>query len=318
MNCHRLSVQARYDSEISRDASMPEEKPILMNRPSADIHLEAATVRQLLEVDCPSLAEGTLSLVDEGWDNYTFRVGTRHAVRLPRREAAVALLANEQRWLPLLAPRLPLETPVPVHTGGTSRSFPWPWSVVEWVSGCTAEDHSFTPADVSLLSETLVALHQPASEAAPVNPYRGMPLRAKNEIVEVRLNRLGRRHEVDGARLAAVWREARDAPDAEQRVWLHGDLHPRNVVVRDGSLVGIIDWGDLNGGDAANDVACAWMLIEPAPLRREFLDVYGADEALVSRAKGWAVHIGLALVVSGEPRHVPMGRATLDRVLADT
>jgi aminoglycoside phosphotransferase (APT) family kinase protein len=230
-----------------------------MNYPMAEIHIEAATVRRLVELECPSLVEESLCLVDEGWDNFTYRVGKRHAVRLPRREAAVALLANEQYWLPLLAPRLPLETPVAVHVGKASNLFPWTWSVVKWIPGNTAENHGFRPADVSVLAETLVALHQPAPDAAPINPFRGVPVRAKNDIVGERLNRLGQRHEVDVGRVAGIWRETCDAPDAEQRVWLHGDLHPRNVVVRDGSLVGLIDWGDLNGGDASTDVACAWV-----------------------------------------------------------
>lgn len=295
---------------------MPEESTLL-NHPPAEIRVEAATVRRLLEVNLPSLANESICLVDEGWDNFTYRVGSTYAARLPRRELAVGLHLNEQRWLPILAPRLPLQVPVPVHNGRKSDLFPWPWSVVNWIPGTTAENHEFTSADISLLSQTLTALHQPAPPDAPMNRFRGVPLREKNEIVEERLNRFGQRQEVDGLRLADVWREALETADAEERVWLHGDLHPRNVVVRDDSLVGLIDWGDLNGGDAATDLACAWMLIEAASLRRELLNAYGAQEPLVSRAKGWAVHIGLALIDSGEPRHVPMGRAVMDRLLAD-
>jgi len=295
----------------------PERRASFLTYPQADIRVDAATVRRLLQFECPSLAEESICLVDEGWDNFMFRVGRQYAVRLPRREAAVALLVNEQHWLPVLAPRLPLETPVPVFVGKPSHLFPWPWSVVNWISGNTAENHCFATRDVSLLAETLVALHHPAPAEAPVNPFRGVPVRAKNGIVEERLNRLEQSHEVESRRVATIWRKACDAPDADQRVWLHGDLHPLNLVVRDGSIVGLLDWGDLNGGDAANDVACAWTLIDTAPLRQEFLEAYGAEKALVSRAKGWAVHIGLALVDSGEPRHVPMGRAALDRVFAD-
>lgn len=288
-----------------------------MNRPLAEIAVDVPMVRRLLEVECSSLAQESIRLVDEGWDNFTFRVGERHAVRLPRREVAVALLANEQRWLPLIAARIPLETPVSVYAGKASAGFPWPWSVVNWIPGSTAEHHAFRPADVSMLAETLTALHQPAAQAAPVNPFRGGPVHAKDDLVSERLNRLGRRCDVDGGRIAAIWREACDAPDAEQRVWLHGDLHPRNVVIRDGSLAGLIDWGDLNGGDASTDVACVWLVIDSAPLRQEFLNAYGADDALVCRARGWALHFGLALLDSGEHRHVPMGQAALNRVLAD-
>lgn len=288
-----------------------------MNHPAAEIRLDEGTVRRLLEIECPSLADDSISLVDEGWDNFTYHVGERHAVRLPRRELAVALLANEQRWLPLLAPRLPLETPVPIHVGKPSKLFPWPWSVVNWIPGNTAENHCFQPADVALLAKALLALHQPAPVEAPVNSFRGVSVRAKNDIFPERLFRVGRKHEIDLRPISTIWQEACNAPESEQRVWLHGDLHPRNVAIRDGSLVGLIDWGDLNGGDAAADLACVWTLIDGAALRREFIAIYGADEALVNRAKGWAVLIGLALIDSGEPRHVPIGRATLHRVLAD-
>jgi aminoglycoside phosphotransferase (APT) family kinase protein len=211
-----------------------------------------------------------------------------------------------------------LEVPVPVHVGKFSEWFPWPWSVVNWIEGNTAESHPFTTSDVATLAESLVALHQPAPEDAPVNPFRGVPLQTKNETTEQRLISLGQRTDIDASRLAPIWQEACAAPRAEHRVWLHGDLHPRNVVVRSGALVGLIDWGDLNGGDAATDVACIWMLIDSARYRREFLAAYSASEALVCRAKGWAVHLGLAHALSGEPRHVTIGLAALARVLADS
>jgi aminoglycoside phosphotransferase (APT) family kinase protein len=283
----------------------------------AEISLEAATVRLLLDAECPRLAGQPIHLVGEGWDSFTFRVGQQHAVRLPRRAAAVALLGNEQRWLPGLALRLPLAVPAPLHAGRPGEWFPWPWSVVNWIPGDTAECHGFSSADTALLAETLVALHQPAPDDAPVNPFRGVPLRSRNNMVGERLSRLAEHPGVDAPRLAAVWRAACGAPAEEERVWVHGDLHPRNVVVRDGALAGLIDWGDLHGGDAATDLACAWLLIDSAPRRREFLNACGAEEALVGRALGWAVSLGLALLDSGEPRHVPLGLATLERVTAD-
>lgn len=89
-------------------------------------------------------------------------------------------------------------------------------------------------------------------------------------------------------------------------------------MIRDESLVGIIDWGDLNGGDAATDIACAWMLFAGVRHRLQFLDAYGVTDDLVCRAKGWAVHLGLGLVESDEPRHIRLDALTLERVLADS
>jgi aminoglycoside phosphotransferase (APT) family kinase protein len=206
---------------------------------------------------------------------------------------------------------------VPIHFGQPSELFPWPWSVVKWIPGGTAEGYCFTAADAALLAEALLILHQPAPHDAPVNPYRGVPLRTKDAIVAERLERLRQHLAVDAERLEEIWRRAIGAPEAQQRAWMHGDLHPRNVVVRGGALTGLIDWGDLNGGDVAADVACAWMLIDSAPQRKQFLEAYGAPDDLVSRAQGWAIVIGLALADSGEPRHVPLGMATLSRIVAE-
>jgi aminoglycoside phosphotransferase (APT) family kinase protein len=291
-----------------------------LKHPPAEIQLDAETVRRLLDEQCPEFAGEPLQLVDEGWDNYTFLTGPshsgrNHAARLPRREAAVVLVANEQRWLPLLAPRLPLAVPAPIFAGRPSKLFPWPWSVVTWIPGTTAERHNFGSTDTRLLAETLLALHQPAPADAPENPFRGVPLAKRNDAFGERLHGLHQHPGVDTARLAAIWREACAAPPARERRWLHGDLHPRNIVIREGALVGIIDWGDLAGGDVATDLACGWLLLG-AERRREFLAAYGADEALVARAKGWAALMGLALLVSGESRHTPLGAKTLERVIS--
>lgn len=288
-----------------------------MTRPPAEIRIDVSLVRRLLQAECPALAGAPLHLVDEGWDNVTVRIGARHAARLPRRQVAVALLVNEQRWLPLLAERIPLAVPTPVHAGAAGPIFPWPWSVVRWVPGETADAHAFSFADAELLAQSLRALHQPAPDDAPVNPMRGLPLETRQELVDQRLRRLASTPGIDASRLRAIWDEARSVPHAAARLWIHGDLHPRNVLTRDGSLGGLIDWGDLNGGDAATDVACAWMLMDGADVRRRFLDAYRPPEYVVPRARGWAVHMGLALVDSGEARHVPMGLAALNRVVSD-
>jgi aminoglycoside phosphotransferase (APT) family kinase protein len=288
-----------------------------LSHPAAEVSIDAAGVRRLLERDDPDLAREPIRLVDEGWDNLTFRVGEDHAVRLPRRASAVALLLKEQRWLPVVARDLPLSVPMPVHAGTPTEEFPWPWSLVTWVPGESAEEHEFNPRDASLMAETLRTLHQAAPREAPVNPFRGVPLPARADAVETRLARYRSRADLGIRRLTAIWREGCSAPAAEATCWLHGDLHPRNVLVRDEALVGLIDWGDLAGGDVATDLACAWLLMEQPAVRRRFFAAYRASDEEVARARGWAVHIGLALVDSAEPRHVPLGLAALARVIAD-
>ncbi len=248
-------------------------------------------------------------MVDEGWDNLTYRAGSAYAVRIPRRRVAVDLLLNEHRWLPFIAPRLSVAVPRPVFPGVPSALFPWPWSVVEWVPGKTADQSPLPPGQAPRLAEFLLALHRPAPADAPSNPFRGVPLEGRQDVVEERLARL------DLNQLAHIWRTGIEAAPAEDSIWLHGDLHPRNVVVRDGTLAGIIDWGDVTAGDVATDLACAWMLFDSEAGGRAFLQAYEPSETSLIRAAAWAVNFATALLDSGEPRHVRIGAAVVRRLV---
>src|SRR5690606_13146483 len=121
---------------------------------------------------------------------------------------------NEQQWLPVLASRLPVEVPVSMHVGQPSDRFPWPWSVVNWVTGTTAEAHEFQSTDVALLAETLHALHQAAPRDAPVNPFRGVALKEKTPVFQARLDHLACHPGVDRAALTAIWQTAIQARPA--------------------------------------------------------------------------------------------------------
>ena len=160
--------------------------------PPAEVAIDACVVRRLLQEQHSDLMH--LALVDagEGWDNRLFRLGDDLAVRLPRRAASAALIEHEQRWLPLLAPRLPLPIPVPVRLGQPGCGFPWSWSVVRWFTGQSAalaplEDPSATAV---VLGRFLGALHQPAPADAPRNPWRGIPLAGRAEAMRTHLQRV--------------------------------------------------------------------------------------------------------------------------------
>jgi aminoglycoside phosphotransferase (APT) family kinase protein len=269
----------------------------------AEVHIDVDLARALLRDQFPPLLGEALVLIDEGWDNVTFRAGPAHAIRIPRRRIAADLLSNEQRWLPSIAPRLSVAVPRLVFAGLPSALFPWPWSVVEWVPGETADQSPLPPSQAPRLAEALLALHRPAPAEAPSNPFRGVPLEARRDIVEERLARM------ELSRLAGIWRVGVETAPAEHRVWLHGDLHPRNVVVRDGALAGIIDWGDVTAGDVATDLACAWMLFESEAGRHAFVQAYEPSRSSLIRAAAWAVNFATALLDSREPRHVRIGAA---------
>ncbi|QIS19499.1 aminoglycoside phosphotransferase family protein [Nocardia terpenica] len=283
-------------------------------------------VRALLRDQHPDLAELEIRDVNGGWDNQQWRLGEELAVRLPRTERAPALLHTEQTWLPLLADRLPLPIPVPVRIGAPSSLFEHTWTVARWVEGEPADRAPITHLDAAeILANFLAALHGRAPADAPTSPTRGIPLAELREGFDSAFELIADHASADSVR--EIWEQAVAAPAWQGApLWLHGDLHPANVVVRDGMLAGVIDFGDMCAGDPATDLSAAWILL-PAGAAGRFFDAYGhADEATITRARGWAVLRALGLIgigrngrlglPGGKPTWEPAGYATLERVLA--
>ncbi|MFK0209833.1 aminoglycoside phosphotransferase family protein [Streptomyces sp. NPDC090298] len=284
-------------------------------------------VRTLLQEQHPDLAELPLQPVPGGWDNQLFRLGDALAVRMPRTERAPGLLRKELRWLPHLAPLLPLPVPVPVRAGEPSARFPGTWTVARWVPGEPADAVPVARGGhaAGTLADFLRALHREAPGDAPANPDRGVPLAGFVAGFEEGLELLAA-HADPGA-VRRVWEDALAAPGPQgPPVWLHGDLHPANVVVADGTLAGVLDFGELCAGDPATDLSAAWLLL-PQGAADPFLTAYGrADGAAVRRARGWALLRAAGLIAigragdlglpGGKPTWGPAGRAALVRVLA--
>lgn len=276
-------------------------------RPVAEIEIDEGLAEALLITQCPEFASGPLERAGEGWDNITFRVGDDLALRIPRREVAVDLLLNEQRWLPELANQLDTAVPLPVFRGAPSHLFRWPWSVVPWIPGQPLGVKPLPPAAAPAFAGLLRALHRAAPPDAPRNKMRGVPLQDRRSAIEGRLNRLADGH------LDCLWARALSAEPSVQSQWFHGDLHPGNVVIRDERVVGVIDWGDLGAGDVATDLACGWTLFDEAGRKRLFRH-YKPTEGDVDRALGWAIHFGTALSTSGDSDHEVIGREVIKRL----
>jgi aminoglycoside phosphotransferase (APT) family kinase protein len=290
--------------------------------PAAEVNVDELLVRALLREQHADLADLPLRYVDAGFDNSLWRLGDDLLVRVPRRLIAAALIENEQRWLPELAPLLPLAVPAPARTGKPSERFPWPWSIVPWLQGVPGDR---APARDAVdagrrLGRFLGALHREAPAAAPINPWRGVPLVERTDAFEQRLAAL--EVEVDAGKLERVWEAALGArPPRACPVWIHGDLHPANILISNGTVVAVVDFGDLCGGDPATDIAGAVMLL-PA----EGFEAFKAEYAVIDadglrRACGWAALFGLMLLDIGRrdrPSYEPMARLALERTLART
>jgi aminoglycoside phosphotransferase (APT) family kinase protein len=173
--------------------------------PAAEVDVSPELVRRLLAAQEPDLAQLPVEVMANGWDNLMCRLGGQLAVRLPRRAVAARLLQHEQRWLPVLAPRLPLPTPAPVRAGQPALGYPWPWSVVPYLPGQVAA--RTPPADpragAASLGGFLGALHAPAPPDAPANAVRGVPLAGRRAMDMENLTALGGR--VDRGAVLREW-----------------------------------------------------------------------------------------------------------------
>ena len=288
--------------------------------PPATADVTAAVVRGLIRHQRPDLAGLSLVRVANGWDNATFRLGDELAVRLPRRAEAVPLILHEQQYLPGIAGRSPVAVPVPVHAGWPTSDFPWPWSIVTWVHGTPAADvgDNGRGAAVAGLAGFLMALHLPAEAEVPVSPFRGVPLTDRDVVVSERFEDGDRYPEA--TELRGVWAEACAAPAwGGPAMMVHGDLHPANILLQDdGSLAGVIDFGDVGAGDPAVDLAVGWLMFD-AGARRQFIRALGPsiDGDTWTRARGWALVLSTAMVSNSDdnPRMFSVGEFGMRQVL---
>ena len=307
---------------VARTLSGPRGEPDKA-RPTTEPTIDADLVRRLLLEQHPDLAHLPLTPTGEGWDNAVFRLGDDLAIRLPRRAATAALMENEQRWLPELAPRLPLPVPTPVRIGRPGSGFPWAWSIVRWfpgMSSLTAPPFNLHAAAVAL-GGFLCALHQPAPADVPQNPWRSIPLDARTARLHQHLDQL---HDtVNRERILALWDRLVVTPRwSGPPMWIHGDLHPGNVLIHNGTVSVVIDFGDVTCGDPATDLAVMWMLLPPEH-RQTLFAAAGrnrsnpSDDQMWRRARGWALSIGVAVVALGQDGNslAELGRKTIESAL---
>lgn len=281
-------------------------------------------VGRLVAEQLPQWANLPIAPVEPGgWDNRTFRLGTNMTVRLPSAERYACQVDKEQEWLPKLAPFLPLPVPVPLAMGAPAQGYPWRWSVYAWLEGESAS-HSYIDdwiAFATSLADFLLALQRIDAVGGPApgrhNFFRGGPLATYDGEVRAAIELLGRRIDARGAR--ELWEAGLRAAWHGGPVWLHGDVHATNLLVRKGRLSAVIDFGCSGVGDPACDLAIAWTLFAGAS-RDAFRERLGVDNATWARGRAWATWkalITLADRIHAKPEATEGARRTLEEALCD-
>jgi aminoglycoside phosphotransferase (APT) family kinase protein len=281
-------------------------------------------VKRLIKAQFPQWSELALRPVQvEGWDNRTYRLGDTLTVRLPTAAAYAPAVDKEDRWLPILAPALPVAIPEPVAKGVPGEGYPFNWSVRRWLDGETARADRIDdlPGFAISVARFVRALQRcdatDGPSAAAHSFYRGTPPVHYDGETRRALAVLAGRIDTDGA--AAVWKAALESSWEGPPRWFHGDIASGNLLVRDGSLSAVIDFGTSGVGDPACDLVIAWTMFFGAS-REAFRSTVDQDPATWARARGWALWkalIVLADTIDTDERQAAVNRHVIDQVLAD-
>lgn len=247
---------------------------------------------------------GDLSIIPlepSGWDHYIFRLGKEYLIRLPRSKEYSYQVKKEFEWLPKLSSRLPLAIPNPLKLGSPTKEFPYPWGIYRWIEGenVLSQNNYDLSKLAPNLAEFLLALQTINTSKGPTpgreNFYRGGDLRvydtqARRAIAELK----GR---VNTAVVINIWEEALKTSWSKKAAWVHGDISVGNLLLFQGNLHAVIDFGLLAVGDPACDFAIAWTWFDEVS-RRAFLNKLCLDEGTIRRAQAWA--LWKALIVAAE------------------
>jgi aminoglycoside phosphotransferase (APT) family kinase protein len=292
--------------------------------------IDSTLVRRLIAAQFPQWAGLPVRpVVPGGWDNRTFRLGDHLTVRLPSGPGYAAQVHKEHRWLPVLAPHLPLPIPTPLAKGVPADDYPYHWSVYRWIDGQTAsadriDDLTEFAASLAGFLVVLQRIEPTGGPAAgPHSWFRGGPLQTYDAETRRAIEALDGRIPTDiipTDMATAVWETALAAAWREAPVWFHGDVAVGNLLVEDGRLAAVIDFGCSGVGDPACDVTIAWTLLS-GDSREVFRAVVGVDPATWARGRGWALWKALITLepVAGDPgsAQAASARHVLDEIFTE-
>ena len=291
---------------------------------NSKLDIETTTVHSLITKQFPQWKDLPISPVAQsGWDNRTFHLGEEMLIRMPSSLEYVIQVEKEQKWLPKLAPLLPLQIPVPLAMGQPSIEYPWKWSIYRWIKGEPAScGYISNLCDfASSLAHFLQALQFIDARGAPLpgkhSFYRGGSLTHYESETRQAIRSL--HGKIDTQTAVDLWEKALVTTWQGLPVWIHGDISSGNLLVQEGKLSAVIDFGQLAVGDPACDLAIAWTLFS-GESRETFRETLKLDEETWARGRAWT--LWKALVVAANFTNPGNSESAqcwhiIDEVLAD-
>ncbi|OBZ16455.1 aminoglycoside phosphotransferase family protein [Bacillus sp. FJAT-26390] len=257
------------------------------------MNISADLVVRLIKEQFPQWSDLEIKPVKaSGHDNRTFHLGEHMSVRLPSAAHYVPQVEKEQLWLPILSKKLSIPISTPLAKGKPNEEYPYPWSINKWLEGETLTKGNIDGLDqfAKELGTFLIALQSIDASAGPLagkhNFYRGGAIAVYDE--ESRIAIANHADTFNEQLLKEIWELALDSKWALEPVWVHGDIAPGNILINEGKLCAVIDFGILGVGDPSCDAAMAWTFFDDNS-RRIFKDVLNMDEETWNRARGWAL-----------------------------
>ena len=282
------------------------------------LNINVNLVQQLVSSQFPDWSDLTITEVHpNGWDNRTFRLGDKMSVRLPSAERYSLQVDKEQKWLPILSEKLPLPIPVPLAKGEPNHKYPYNWSIYEWIDGDTAASERIDdmPEFATALGGFLIALRRVNTTGGPgPGPgHRGGDLNVYNNQTQQAIQILRSKSNLDTKLLVEVWDAAVASKWVNPPVWIHGDVSSGNILVKDGEIAAVIDFGSAAIGDAACDLSIAWTMFDKDS-RDAFRIRMDLDDDTWARGRGWTLWKSLILLSGIDKTNTFEGKRSLETV----
>lgn len=225
-------------------------------------------------------------------------------IRLPSAEKYVEAVSKEQKWLPVLAPNLSFHIPKPLALGKPSKNYPWNWSIYKWIKGESANSFDASSLNLSLIASDLAKflneLHKIDITDGPIsgthNFWRGGNLAVYNLETKSAIKNL--KNLVDADKALSVWEKALNSQWNKKPVWIHGDFASGNIIIKNGKLDAVIDFGGIAVGDPAYDLVIIWTFLQNEA-RKVFKEKLALDDDTWDRARGWALWKALIAPLDG-------------------